>query len=139
MNGKAVLPLDGSEILKSGHFLHFMALSGVRSIFLKSTCTADTKQDAEMQANQEQNVIGVYGGANEISGITSDNTASCIIMRNLVAEQNQYMIYLNDQANVANILVKDMRSVPFIYEAFKAAIMTSKRKYAPNHQRLLAR
>lgn len=42
------------------------------------------------------------------NAVTSGNAEACLEMRRLVTEQNPGMVSLNDQADVVNLLIKDI-------------------------------
>lgn len=71
VKGKAVLLLDQSEDLKNTHVVHFMAVFGSRSLFLKSMYIGDTRRDSQMHAEQAQIVIYAYERDNYFSPIAS--------------------------------------------------------------------
>lgn len=68
-------------------------------MFLQFIYTGDTAKDAEMYANQAQKVISFYGGSKAFAGIVFDST---------VSSSNTYMISLNDETDLPNLLLNDV-------------------------------
>lgn len=85
---KAVLSLNETDDRKQSDVVNFIVVFRSRSMFSKSLYTGDTVQDAKLRANQAQRFIYEYDGKNAFAGIASDNTQSCMNMRQIVVERN---------------------------------------------------
>lgn len=77
-----------------------------------------------------------YGGLTNFNAVGSDNAAACLEMRRLVTANNPGLVSLNDQAHVANLLLRDLCKVSWVKNVVQAAVVVS--SYVRNHQRLLA-
>lgn len=133
---KAVLVLDALENVRHDHILNLLALVNDKPIFLDSVYCGDESQSAENQALLVQEKLNKYGGMSNFNALGTENTASCLEMRRLVAERNPGMVSLNDQGHVSNLLIGDICEETWGKGVIERPLAVS--SYVRGHQRLLA-
>lgn len=126
------LVLDGWENVNHEHLVNFLVTIGDMTLFLDSKMIGATNQCAENQATMVQSVLQPYGGVHSFAAVTSDNTASCLNMRDIVSNRYPGLVSLNDQAHVANLLFSDVCKVKIITSAVDSCSIIS--SFIRNHQ-----
>lgn len=105
---KAVLVLHAWEIVQRHEIVNLLPMIGGESVFLDSVYCEDKIQDGAGQAQLVHEKLAASGGMGIFNAVTSGNAEACLEMRRLVTEQNPGMVSLNDQADVVNLLIKDI-------------------------------
>lgn len=130
--GKMTLLLDGGENTNHEHLVNFLVVLGEMALFLDSKMIGAVNKTTENQATIVQEVLALYGGVESFAAVATDNTQSCLSMRDIVCEFNPGIVGLNDQAHVANLAFKDIYAIPFITTGFGASSSIS--AYIRSHQ-----
>ena len=84
-----------------------------------------------------ENVIAKFGGMHRICAITSDSAQCCVNAKNAVMRAYPKLVGVQDQAHVADLLMKDVGSVGWIKEVLEKVSFTS--KCVRGKKKLLAR
>lgn len=134
--GRMTLMLDSWENPNHAHLINFLSVVGNVVVFMDSVMIGDVNQTAENQAEAVQDILDPFGGVKAFAGIVTDNTQSCLNMRDLIVERNPGIVSLNDQAHVTNLLFGDLGGVPYISHAITSSESIS--VYVRGHQYVLA-
>jgi len=111
-----------------------MALMGDTPVFLDSIYCGDDVQEAQGQALLVQEKLEVYGAMGTFIALATDSAAACTQMRRIVSAANPGLVSFNGQAHVANLLIGDLRRVPWMRQRIVSATTVS--SYVGRHQRL---
>lgn len=130
--GKMTLLLDGWENVNHDHLVNFLVVIGEMALFLDSKMIGAVNQTAQNQAAMVQEVLAPHGGVDSFAAVATDNTQSCLNMRDIVCELNPGIVGLNDQAHVANLAFKEICALPFVAKGLEASAFIS--TYIRNHQ-----
>lgn len=119
--GRMTLMLDGWENVNHAHLINFLAIVGSVVVFLDSAMIGAVNQNAENQAKVVQDILDPFGGVKSFAAVVTDNTQSCLNMRELIVQRNPGIVSLNDQSHVSNLLFKDLCAVPYIANAIQSS------------------
>lgn len=117
----ATLALDGWTNVAGDDIVNVLVVLGNRAVFLDSIYTDATRQSAENQANLVLEVVGRYKDVLRMRGVASDNTASCLSLRGIVAREMPGVVPLNDQSHAAVLMMEDFGMIPWVKDIMDRA------------------
>lgn len=134
--GKMTLVLDGWDNTNRSHVVNLICVLKEAAVFLDSVVVGEENQTAEAQASLVRTVIEPYGAAESFAAVGSDNTSSCLNMRQIVADTYPGIVSLNDQSHVANLAISDICKTPFCKRVLEKVLVIN--NFIMNHQYVLA-
>lgn len=85
--------------------------------FLRSIFPGKKKMTALEYQKEVESIMNAFGGHDKICAVTTDNTSSCKNARKLYQEKHKGVVGVNDQAHIADLLLKDLyKSLPWFAE-----------------------
>jgi hypothetical protein len=88
--------IDGWEDCSHRHVVNVLAASRGNVIFLDSVATGYDRQTEMAQATALSSVLETNGGLRLYSAVVCDNTESCLVMREIIAQENPGLVPLQD-------------------------------------------
>ena len=64
-------------------------------------------------------VMDGFGGHRRVCEVTSDSASSCLVARRIYAEKFDGIVGVNDQAHIADLLMEDVASLPWVKEVLE--------------------
>lgn len=88
-----------------------------------------------------QGILDPFGGVSSFAALASDNTASCLNMREIISEKNPGIVSLNDQSHIENLGLTDISTTAFcertLDKAYKISNFVLHHQYALSQYRQL--
>lgn len=91
---KMALLLDDWENVNHEHLVNFLVVIGEMALFLASKMIGDVNQTADNQATMVESILSPYEGVDSFAAVATDNTQSCLNMRDVICDLNPGIVGL---------------------------------------------
>lgn len=111
-----------------------------RTYFVGMVHTGSEACTAQKYVRIVEEVMEEYGGMDRVAGVVTDNTSSCRVARDTLESKYPHLVASQDQAHVADLLMKDIGDIQWVEEALEtvAPISSVLRSHPKMHQRVRA-